>query len=87
MGPAAVGLLRRHLPHPDAALWDGDGEREPVVVEYVLSLFCEDMMLNVCVLADFVQAKETPSMITTLGYKIFFMFATINIGAMATFSL
>ncbi|KAJ7823125.1 P-loop containing nucleoside triphosphate hydrolase protein [Mycena leptocephala] len=26
-------------------------------------------------------------MITTLGYKIFFMFATINIGAMATFSL
>ncbi|KAJ6476545.1 general substrate transporter [Mycena vitilis] len=36
---------------------------------------------------NFVQAKVTPSMITTLGYKIFLMFATINIGAMATFSL
>jgi hypothetical protein len=34
-----------------------------------------------------VQAKVTPSMITTLGYKIFLMFATVNIGAMATFSL
>jgi hypothetical protein len=38
-------------------------------------------------MADFVQAKETPGIITTLGYKIFFIFATINIGAMATFSL
>ncbi|KAJ6506787.1 general substrate transporter [Mycena sanguinolenta] len=36
---------------------------------------------------NFVQAKETPNMITKLGYKIFLMFATINIGAMATFSL
>jgi hypothetical protein len=26
-------------------------------------------------------------MITNLGYKIFIMFATLNIGAMATFSL
>ena len=26
-------------------------------------------------------------MITNLGYKIFIMFATVNVGAMATFSL
>ena len=31
--------------------------------------------------------KFTPQMITNLGYKIFIMFATVNIGAMATFSL
>ncbi|KAJ6631874.1 general substrate transporter [Mycena sp. CBHHK59/15] len=36
---------------------------------------------------NFVVAKVTPNMIATLRYKIFFMFATINIGAMATFSL
>jgi len=36
---------------------------------------------------NYVQAKVTPGAITSLGYKIFFMFATINIGAMATFSL
>ncbi|KAJ7717295.1 general substrate transporter [Mycena metata] len=36
---------------------------------------------------NFVVAKVTPGMITTLGYKIFLMFATINVGAMATFSL
>lgn len=36
---------------------------------------------------DFVQAKVTPGAITSLGYKIFLMFGTINIGAMATFAL
>ncbi|KAJ6534823.1 general substrate transporter [Mycena capillaripes] len=36
---------------------------------------------------NFVQAKVTPGAITSLGYKIFLMFATINIGAMATFAL
>ncbi|KAJ7696197.1 general substrate transporter [Mycena rosella] len=36
---------------------------------------------------NFVVANRTPGFITSLGYKIFFMFATINIGAMATFSL
>ncbi|KAG6849071.1 hypothetical protein H0H93_011525 [Arthromyces matolae] len=35
---------------------------------------------------DFVVSKVTPDMITNLGYKIFLMFATINIGAMATFA-
>ena len=37
--------------------------------------------------ADFVLSKVTPTLVTDLGYKIFLMFATINIGAMATFSL
>ncbi|KAG6814700.1 hypothetical protein H0H93_012558 [Arthromyces matolae] len=36
-------------------------------------------------LFNFVVSKVTPDMITNLGYKIFLMFATINIGAMATF--
>ncbi|KAJ7061929.1 general substrate transporter [Mycena amicta] len=36
---------------------------------------------------NFVQAKVTPGAITSLGYKIFLMFGTINIGAMAVFSL
>jgi len=35
---------------------------------------------------NFVVSKVTPQMITNLGYKIFIMFATVNIGAMATFS-
>ncbi|KIY60952.1 hypothetical protein CYLTODRAFT_460265 [Cylindrobasidium torrendii FP15055 ss-10] len=29
----------------------------------------------------------TPDMITNLGYKVFFTFASVNIGAMAVFSL
>ncbi|KAF8624008.1 hypothetical protein AX15_006088 [Amanita polypyramis BW_CC] len=36
---------------------------------------------------NFVVTKVTPQMITNLGYKIFIMFATVNVGAMATFSL
>jgi len=36
---------------------------------------------------DFVVSKVTPMLITKLGYKIFFMFATINIVAMGIFSL
>ncbi|EDR07128.1 uncharacterized protein LACBIDRAFT_250584 [Laccaria bicolor S238N-H82] len=36
---------------------------------------------------NFVTSKVTPQMVTNLGYKIFLMFATVNIGAMATFSL
>jgi hypothetical protein len=48
---------------------------------------CEDRILIIVCIADLIQAKETSSMITTLGYKIYFMFAMVNIGAMATFSL
>ncbi|KAF8151347.1 general substrate transporter [Crassisporium funariophilum] len=36
---------------------------------------------------NFVVSKVTPSMNTALGYKMFLMFATINIGGMAVFSL
>ncbi|KAJ3562586.1 hypothetical protein NP233_g9479 [Leucocoprinus birnbaumii] len=36
---------------------------------------------------NFVVSKVTPQMKTNLGYKIFIMFATVNVGAMATFSL
>ncbi|KAL0947901.1 hypothetical protein HGRIS_010536 [Hohenbuehelia grisea] len=36
---------------------------------------------------NFVVSKVTPDLITGLKYKIFFMFATINIGGMAVFSL
>lgn len=38
-------------------------------------------------LADFVIAYNTPTWITKLGWKIFIMYATLNIGAMGTFSL
>ena len=36
---------------------------------------------------NFVVTRVTPNIVTALGYKIFFMFATINIGGMLTFSL
>jgi hypothetical protein len=36
---------------------------------------------------DFVVSKVSPNIQTQLGYKMFLMFATVNIGAMATFSL
>jgi sugar porter (SP) family MFS transporter len=36
---------------------------------------------------NFVVSKVTPDMLTDLGYKIFFMFGAVNIGAMGTFSL
>jgi len=37
--------------------------------------------------ADFVISYNTPTWITNLGWKIFIMYAAINIGAMGTFSL
>ncbi|KAJ7597770.1 sugar transporter [Mycena floridula] len=36
---------------------------------------------------NFVVSKQTPVMITNLGYKLFFMFGTVNLGAMTIFSL
>jgi len=38
-------------------------------------------------LFNFVLSKVTPTLVTVLGYKIFLMFATINIGGMAVFTL
>jgi hypothetical protein len=37
-------------------------------------------------LFNFVVAKITPNLVTDLGFKLFFMFGTINIGGMAVFS-
>jgi hypothetical protein len=39
------------------------------------------------VLPDFVVSKVTPTIHTKLGYKMFLMFASLNIGAMAPFAL
>jgi len=36
---------------------------------------------------DFVVSYNTPTWISALGWKIFIMYACINVGAMATFSL
>ncbi|PFH45615.1 hypothetical protein AMATHDRAFT_71376 [Amanita thiersii Skay4041] len=36
---------------------------------------------------NFVVTKVTPDMVSDLGWKIFIMFATVNVGAMGTFSL
>lgn len=38
-------------------------------------------------LVDFVIGYNTPMWITNLGWKIFIMYATINVGVMGTFSL
>ncbi|EIN08656.1 general substrate transporter [Punctularia strigosozonata HHB-11173 SS5] len=38
-------------------------------------------------LFNFVLSKVTPTMVTNLGYKLFLMFATINIAGMGTFAL
>ena len=46
-----------------------------------------DCLLTLSSFADFVVAKVTPTLETDLGYKLFLMFATINIGGMAVFSL
>jgi len=39
------------------------------------------------IMEDFVVSKVTPTMITNLGYKIFFLFGTINLVGMGIFSL
>ena len=46
-----------------------------------------DYVLTLSSFTDFVVAKVTPTLETDLGYKLFLMFATINIGGMAVFSL
>ncbi|EMD30549.1 hypothetical protein CERSUDRAFT_78756, partial [Gelatoporia subvermispora B] len=38
-------------------------------------------------LFNFVLSKVTPDLVSDLGYKVFLMFGTINIGGMATFTL
>ena len=41
----------------------------------------------VTVFADYVVSKVTPTIHTRLGYKMFLLFASLNVGAMAPFSL
>ena len=56
-----------------------------MVVESVL-LSSGNINLNAG-LEDFVVSKITPTMITNLGYKIFFLFGTISIVGMGIFAL
>ena len=37
--------------------------------------------------SDFVVSKVTPNLYRSLGYKIFLLFATINVGGLAVFAL
>lgn len=55
------------------------------------SVFLKHPLANIYVLttvfSDYVVSKTTPTIHTRLGYKMFFMFASLNIGAMAPFAL
>ncbi len=54
--------------------------------EWFLLSFCPTD--SICFpIVDFVVSKQTPIMKTQLGYKLFIMFASVNIGAMGLFSL
>jgi len=59
-----------------------------MALEYVSILIC-----TLCLFytrhqpTGFVLSKATPDLNTSLGYKMFLLFATINIGGMAVFSL
>jgi hypothetical protein len=57
--------------------------------QWLWSKFCYLLIIsNLKVIPeDFVVSKVTPTMITNLGYKIFFLFGTINIVGMGIFSL
>ena len=48
-------------------------------------VICESRI--VCARVDFVVSRVTLNIETNLGYKIFLMFGTVNIGAMGLFSL
>ena len=54
-------------------------------MEYVIPCIRTNTLLQH--FPDFVVAKVTPTIHTRLGYKMFLMFAALNIGVMAPFSL
>jgi hypothetical protein len=56
---------------------------------YGVSIFPNESYIYelLTVFADYVVSKATPTIHTRLGYKMFLMFASLNIGAMAPFSL
>ena len=83
-----MGVLLGHLPDPHTALRSRDRQRLPVALQYVPFLpYSSSSSPSNAPFADFVLSKVTPTLVTDLGYKIFLMFATINIGGMAVFSL
>ena len=87
MGTVAVGIQFRYLSHEDEALWPCCRVRFAVVVEYVEIALLSSSAAILTFISDFVISYNTPTWITTLGWKIFIMYATLNFGAMATFSL
>ena len=81
-----MGIRIRYLPDKDETLWFGGRFLISVVMEYVLPLFAQ-VLFSSSIFLDFVVSKVTPTIHTRLGYKMFLMFAALNIGAMAPFSL
>ena len=88
MGPDAVGVQFRYLPYQNETLWSCYRICFTVVVEYVEStaFSTESCDPDGC-LADFVVSYNTPIWVTKLGWKLFIMYAAMNIGVMGTFSL
>lgn len=74
--PPAQGIMAWLLP----ALRSGYSVRRPCLPVSLLRT-------HLCSTIDFVVSKVTPDLISNLGYKVFFMFGTINIAGMGTFSL
>ena len=58
---------------------------------YGVSVFLIPLLVNISelttVFSDYVVSKVTPTIHTRLGYKMFLMFACLNVGAMALFAL
>lgn len=84
-----MDLRVRHFPDADAALWSRRGFRITMVMEYVQT---SSWPVSVSpgrsrTPTDFVVSKVTPTIEANLGYKLFMLFATINIGGMAVFAL
>ena len=58
-----------------------------MVVEYVGIALLSSSAAILTFISDFVISYNTPTWITTLGWKIFIMYAAVDIGAMVPFSL
>jgi hypothetical protein len=89
MGSAALGLCFGHLPDAHAPLRSRSSIRVAVALECVFPPHSPSRDVA-CVLTrgtDFVVSRITLTIETNLGYKMYFMFATINIGALAVFAL
>ncbi len=87
MGSGALGLCGGYFPDEDETLWVGVCECQSVALEYVCPSFSFHGWWFSRLLVDFVLSKVTPQMVTNLGYKLFLMFATVNVAAMGLFFL